>query len=1067
MDAGSLTSSALLAKCWRSVSWESSLPFGIVTSLPRSSGTLSLPLFFCLISLHNLSVLKRLLLLCTGPSAASGLGFSAFNFWGLRSPLASLGLYHSLSGARALPFKWFEILFCSTLFHNFAALDRFLCIGLSVAFGRGSSAFNLWGLRSPLAFHWLLHSRTGVRALPFKGLPILPFHWGVALCLWEFSNLWGIFIPPPTLWLLSVSDVWALPLRDSRLRTFGTPPVLPAVRCVSHTSRLVAAAGSVSESSDASHLLGCAWRGFSPNWFGRWDWVPLAGFFVCLAWVTLLVSAALPCTPQGGTSLGRHSAVQSASSRTMVIDGLVAASLSLPDCVVYTVHYTVWPAILAFQFPLILGLLLAPQFGRLFCLFLGNLSRHSLLNMASTSRSSFSSSGIVPSQYVIGPSQWDRLDCFGRGYPMAIDLSGTCPTLSGLMRSELVMPKLVQVPGSPALQRRPELRVLWCASTSLSGANISAWANPSMGGLVDKFSAPVELPGLPVFLGRETVLIPWDKLLLSSWLLVRLHFSEVLTFPPSGNAPVARGPLPSARLPSSGGGLPCSGTGPSMSDSEFSRTSLYSGLSPFFVPHDTARPDYAFNSVTPGTQLVSPQGHTPLSVCRALLLLVYGSLLAMIAWIEPLWAGRCSPPAQKFSGILRRRHCLPRLAGGSGRGGIRRVSRSKSGSGREASVSVVHIRGAVGRSSDLHSWFRKEADNKFHFPHAVTHGTEEGTYVASFRSQGEFRAFMREFGQYTSPSPWLGVPLQYSAAPTGSGDSATPIYTGSIAPARPKGGYGDGPKNVAFKLDSESSVRGVGHSSSSSTDSRKRAASPGRSASSTTHQEVVDVSTDDSAQGGVQPSSSSGNSRKRAVSPGTSASSTVTTRRGTSSLAASVERGSSSQEKSPPTKRSKGSDSAARASSRPAGHWIWISHPPASGGISFFHLLSLFGRPKRQCMATPSSSAGGASAGIFVEMSSRFAAELLVRYRYKRALFGLRIGTVKVEHSNPPEGLPSTPFPAQKVEVSSPTLRASSDGAATLDPEHVADFVRHFDPNVRVTEEGRLLQCHLLQYGEG
>ena len=427
-----------------------------------------------------------------------------------------------------------------------------------------------------------------------------------------------------------------------------------------------------------------------------------------------------------------------------------------------------------------------------------------------------------------------------------------------------------------------------------------------------------------------------------------------------------------------------------------------------------SRPDYAFNSATPGTQRVTPQGHTPLSVCRALLLLVYGSFLAMIAGVEPLWAGRFSPPAQKFSGILRRRHCLPRLAGGSGRGGIRRVSRSRSGSSREASVPVVHIKGAVGRSSDLHSWFRKEADNKFHFPHAVTHGTEEGTYIASFRSQGEYRAFMREFGQYTSPSPWLGVPLEYSAGPTGSGESATPLYTGSTAHARPKGGYGDGPKSVAFKLDSESSVRGVGHSSRSSGDSRKRAASPGRSASSATPRRWLTCLPRTLLKGACNPrhlrvTPVRGQSAQARLPPRTS-----TAKRGTSSLAASVGRGSSSQEKSPPTKKSKGSESAVHASPRPVEHWIWISHPPASGGISFFHLLSLFGRPKRQCMATPSSSAGGASAGIFVEMSSRFAAELLVRYRYKRSLARSPRRVRQGGALEPPRGFALDTFPCSE-----------------------------------------------------
>jgi hypothetical protein len=194
--------------------------------------------------------------------------------------------------------------------------------------------------------------------------------------------------------------------------TLGVSPVTLALFCSWDTiwlSTLVV----VSEFSVDSHLLGCFGLGFAPAGFGGWDWEPRPGFL----FGPTGVPAALTCTPRGTTSLGRYSAVQSASSRTVAIDGLVAASLSLPDCVVHTVHYIVWPAILAFRFPLILGLLLAPQFGRLFCLFLGNLSRHSLFNMAFTSRSVFSSSGIVPSQYVTGLIHGDRLACFGRGHP--------------------------------------------------------------------------------------------------------------------------------------------------------------------------------------------------------------------------------------------------------------------------------------------------------------------------------------------------------------------------------------------------------------------------------------------------------------------------------------------------------------------------------------------------------------------------------------------------------------------------------------------------------------------------
>jgi hypothetical protein len=62
-----------------------------------------------------------------------------------------------------------------------------------------------------------------------------------------------------------------------------------------------------------------------------------------------------------------------------------------------------------------------------------------------------------------------------------------------------------------------------------------------------------------------------------------------------------------------------------------------------------------------------------------------------------------------------------------------------------------------------------------------------------------------------------------------------------------------------------------------------------------------------------------------------------------------------------------------------AEHWIRVSHPPARGSFSLLQILSLFGRPIRQCLSPrPSSaelSAGGDSqSGIFVEMSSHHSA---------------------------------------------------------------------------------------------
>ena len=266
--------------------------------------------------------------------------------------------------------------------------------------------------------------------------------------------------------------------------TLGASPVPLALVCISDTLWLSTLVVAI-ELSDASHLWDVSGWASHPIGLG----VGTGSHQPGSSFGPTGVSAALPCTPRGATSLGRYSAFQSAPLRPIVSDGLVAASLSLPDCVVHTVHYIVWPAILAFRFPLILGLLLAPQFGLLLCLFLGNLSRHSLFNMASTSRSVFSS-GIVPSQYDFGPSHGDRLARFGRGYPTGIDSSGTCPKLSRLERSELAMPKLDQVPGSPALMRRPGLRLIWCASASLSKANVSAWANLSVGGLAGQVLGP-------------------------------------------------------------------------------------------------------------------------------------------------------------------------------------------------------------------------------------------------------------------------------------------------------------------------------------------------------------------------------------------------------------------------------------------------------------------------------------------------------------------------------------------------------------------------------------------------
>jgi hypothetical protein len=49
-----------------------------------------------------------------------------------------------------------------------------------------------------------------------------------------------------------------------------------------------------------------------------------------------------------------------------------------------------------------------------------------------------------------------------------------------------------------------------------------------------------------------------------------------------------------------------------------------------------------------------------------------------------------------------------------------------------------------------------------------------------------------------------------------------------------------------------------------------------------------------------------------------------------------------------------------------------------------------------------------------------------------------------VEHSNPPDGLVTTPFLVEKVKVSFTTLTATAAGSVALDPEHVTDIFQHF-----------------------
>ena len=559
VDGASLPLLSLLAQRWPWVSGEFSPPFGVALSLVKTSGTWFVPLLFCSSFrahlLVSVKLLWRVICICRSDLCAWLLSLSC---WGnLLPPPACQNAHFVLLDVRALPIK------CIIAPSDF------------VKSGPWSSAASVAGLPSCHCLAKRLVSGQLVYLVQSEGLASLPPH-GFGPC------------------------------------TLGVSPGILALSCSWDTlwlSPLVVA----SEFSDDSHLLGGVWLGFAPIGFGSWDWEAPAGFF----FGPNGVPAALPCTPRGTISLGRYSAVQSASLRTLLIAGLVAASFSLPDCVVHIVHYTVWPAILAFRVPLILGFLLAPQFGRLFFLFLENLSRHSLcnilFNMASTSRS-VSSSGIAPYQLDFGSVHGDRHARFNRCYHSGLVSSGACPKLSLLERSEVATPKLDQVPGSLASMRRPGLRLIWCASASLSMATVFPRANLLGGGSADNFSAPFEPFGLPVSLVREIALQTRHLFAIGSEFLCRDRLADLgkLLFV-SRPAELDQATRPLAQYTVITGDATLVG-GPSFVPSYNSagRLAAARGL-PFFVPRGFG-PDSGLNSAFSGNSLREwPTSQLPLT----------------------------------------------------------------------------------------------------------------------------------------------------------------------------------------------------------------------------------------------------------------------------------------------------------------------------------------------------------------------------------------------------------------------------------------------------------------------
>ena len=117
-----------------------------------------------------------------------------------------------------------------------------------------------------------------------------------------------------------------------------------------------------------------------------------------------------------------------------------------------------------------------------------------------------------------------------------------------------------------------------------------------------------------------------------------------------------------------------------------------------------------------------------------------------------------------------------------------------------------------------------------------------------------------------------------------------------------------------------------------------------------------------------------------------------------------------------------------------AQHWVFISHPGEDGHLG--KALALFGRATRRCAPSEGVAAAVRSGlapglGVYVEMSSHFAANALVNFSFKRALLSHRgREEVTIRHAASPSGT-ITPFlPAASLELSSPIMQAVCPGEA-------------------------------------
>jgi hypothetical protein len=92
--------------------------------------------------------------------------------------------------------------------------------------------------------------------------------------------------------------------------------------------------------------------------------------------------------------------------------------------------------------------------------------------------------------------------------------------------------------------------------------------------------------------------------------------------------------------------------------------------------------------------------------------------------------------------------------------------------------------------------------------------------------------------------------------------------------------------------------------------------------------------------------------------------------------------------------------------------------------------------------------------GVYVEMSSHFAANALVNFSFKRALLSHRgREEVTIRHAASPSGK-ITPFlPAESLELSSPIMQAVCSGEAVLDLELVRGLFSPFDATVGVSRD--------------